>query len=90
MRFPVWFENFQIKYLNRAMKPLAKFTPGMSVIKHRGRTSGTQYETVVSAFRKGDTLAVMLGHGIVRGLGYAFETGNQTQGFAVIPGIPVP
>jgi deazaflavin-dependent oxidoreductase (nitroreductase family) len=37
--------------------------PGMSVIKHRGRTSGTPYETVVSASRDGDTLAVMLGHG---------------------------
>lgn len=63
MRFPVWFENFQIKYLNRAMRPLAKYMPGMSVISHRGRTSGKQYETVVSAYRKGDTLAILLAHG---------------------------
>lgn len=63
MKFPVWFENLQIKYFNPAVKPLAKYMPGMSVVKHRGRTSGTQYETVVSAFRKGDTIAIMLGHG---------------------------
>jgi deazaflavin-dependent oxidoreductase (nitroreductase family) len=63
MRFPVWFENFQIKYLNPAIRPMAKYLPGMSVIKHRGRTSGKQYETVVSAYRKGDTLAILLAHG---------------------------
>ncbi len=63
MRFPVWFEKFQIKYFNPAVKPLAKYMPGMSVIKHRGRTSGKQYETVVSAYRKGDTLAILLAHG---------------------------
>ncbi|MGY4708781.1 nitroreductase family deazaflavin-dependent oxidoreductase [Mycolicibacterium sp. CBM1] len=63
MKFPVWFENFQIKYFNPAMRPLAKFMPGMSVISHRGRTSGKAYETIVSAYRKGDTVAVLLGHG---------------------------
>ncbi|AKK30515.1 nitroreductase family deazaflavin-dependent oxidoreductase [Mycobacterium sp. EPa45] len=63
MRFPVWFEKFQIKYFNPAVKPLAKYMPGMSVISHRGRTSGKEYETVVSAYRKGDTLAILLAHG---------------------------
>jgi deazaflavin-dependent oxidoreductase (nitroreductase family) len=63
MRFPVWFENFQIKYFNPAVKPLAKYLPGMSVISHRGRTSGKQYETVVSAYRKGNTVAILLAHG---------------------------
>ncbi|TGD90509.1 nitroreductase family deazaflavin-dependent oxidoreductase [Mycolicibacterium sp. CH28] len=63
MKFPVWFEKFQIKYFNPAIRPIAKYLPGMSVIKHRGRTSGTPYETVVSAYRKGDTVAVLLAHG---------------------------
>jgi deazaflavin-dependent oxidoreductase (nitroreductase family) len=63
MRFPVWFENFQIKYMNPVIRPLTKFMPGVSVIKHRGRTSGTVYETPVSAYRKGNTLAILLGHG---------------------------
>ena len=63
MVFPVWFENFQIKYLNRAMRPFARFMPGFSVITHRGRTSGTPYETIVTAYRKGNVLAIGLLHG---------------------------
>lgn len=63
MRFPVWFENFQIKYMNPAIRPLTKFMPGVSIIKHPGRTSGTVYETPVSAYRKGNTLAILLAHG---------------------------
>ena len=63
MIFPVWFENFQIKYLNPALKPLSKRLPGFTVIKHRGRKSGTPYETIVTSYRKGDTLAILLAHG---------------------------
>ncbi|WP_328355798.1 nitroreductase family deazaflavin-dependent oxidoreductase [Mycobacterium sp. NBC_00419] len=63
MKFPVWFENFQIKYFNPAVRPIAKYLPGMAVISHRGRTSGTVYETVVTPYRKGATLAVLLAHG---------------------------
>jgi deazaflavin-dependent oxidoreductase (nitroreductase family) len=37
--------------------------PGMATIKHRGRKSGKPYETIVSAFRKGDVVAIALGHG---------------------------
>ena len=47
----------------RLIKPVARFLPGMSTIKHRGRTSGKPYETVVTAFRKGNTVAIALGHG---------------------------
>jgi deazaflavin-dependent oxidoreductase (nitroreductase family) len=35
----------------------------MATIKHRGRKSGKTYETIVTAFRKGDVLAIALGHG---------------------------
>jgi len=63
MRFPVWFENFQIRYINPVAVPLARFMPGITVIRHRGRTSGRQFETPVSAYRKGDTVAIMLAHG---------------------------
>jgi len=45
MKFPVWAENFQIKYLNPIISPIAKYLPGMAIISHRGRTSGTVYET---------------------------------------------
>ena len=63
MKVPVWAENFQIKYLNPIIRPLAKYLPGMAIISHRGRTSGTAYETVVTPYRNGDTLAVLLIHG---------------------------
>src|SRR5215470_11679272 len=63
MVFPVWFENLQVKYVNRMVKPIAKFLPGMATVKHRGRTSGKPYETVVTAYQKGNTVAIALAHG---------------------------
>jgi deazaflavin-dependent oxidoreductase (nitroreductase family) len=63
MLFPVWFERFQVKYLNRAVQPFARYLPGLSVIKHRGRTSGKPYETIVTAYREENTLAIALAHG---------------------------
>ena len=63
MKVPVWAENFQIKYLNPLISPLAKHLPGMAIIKHRGRTSGTTYETVVTPYRKGNTIVILLIHG---------------------------
>jgi deazaflavin-dependent oxidoreductase (nitroreductase family) len=61
--FPIWVENFQVKYFNPAIKPVARYLPGMATIKHRGRKSGKPYETVVTAYRKGKVLAIALGHG---------------------------
>ena len=63
MVFPVWFENLQVKYLNSMIKPFARYLPGMATIKHRGRTSGKPYETIVTAYRKGNVLAIVLAHG---------------------------
>lgn len=63
MIFPPRFERFQIKYFNPAVKPIARFLPGTATIKHRGRTSGTPYETVITPYRKGNVLAIALGHG---------------------------
>ena len=61
--FPLWLDRVQMKYMNPVMKPLARYLPGASVIKHRGRKSGKEYETVVTTYRKGSTLAIALGHG---------------------------
>jgi deazaflavin-dependent oxidoreductase (nitroreductase family) len=63
MVFPVWFEKFQIKYLNPALKPIARYIPGTATITHRGRTSGKPYETIVTTYRKGNVLAIALAHG---------------------------
>lgn len=63
MIMPVWLERFQIKYVNPLLRPLSKRMPGFAVITHRGRTSGKEYETIVTAYRKGDVLAIGLMHG---------------------------
>jgi len=63
MRFPPVVERLQIKYFNPLMRPFARYLPTFAVVKHRGRKSGAQYETVVNAFRKGDVLAIVLAHG---------------------------
>jgi deazaflavin-dependent oxidoreductase (nitroreductase family) len=63
MVYPVAMENFQVKYFNPLIKPFARFIPGMATIKHRGRKSGKPYETIVTVYRKGNLLAISLGHG---------------------------
>jgi deazaflavin-dependent oxidoreductase (nitroreductase family) len=63
MVFPVAVENFQVKYFNPMIKPFVRFLPGMATIKHRGRKSGKPYETIVTAYRKGNQVAIALGHG---------------------------
>lgn len=63
MLVPPALENFQIRYINPIIAPLAKRLPGFTVVKHRGRKSGTLYETTVNSFRKGNTLAIGLIHG---------------------------
>jgi len=63
MLFPPWVERLQIKYFNPLVRPFSKWMPGFAVIKHRGRTSGKDYETIVTAYRKGGLLAVGLAHG---------------------------
>jgi deazaflavin-dependent oxidoreductase (nitroreductase family) len=63
MIIPVWLERFQIKYVNPLLRPLSKRMPGFAVIKHRGRTSGKDFETIVTAYRKDDLVAIGLMHG---------------------------
>ncbi len=63
MKFPVWLEDFQIKHINPWAIATARFVPGVTVITHRGRKSGRTLRTAVSAYRRGDTVAIMLAHG---------------------------
>jgi deazaflavin-dependent oxidoreductase (nitroreductase family) len=63
MIFPPVVERLQVKYFNPMIKPIARFLPGMATIKHRGRKSGKAYQTIVTAYRKGDLVAIALGHG---------------------------
>jgi deazaflavin-dependent oxidoreductase (nitroreductase family) len=63
MVFPPLVHRLQGKYVNPGVKKVARFLPSFAVIEHRGRKSGKHYETVVNAYRKGNMLAVILGHG---------------------------
>ncbi|MBV9089232.1 MAG: nitroreductase family deazaflavin-dependent oxidoreductase [Mycobacteriaceae bacterium] len=63
MVFSPRLERLQIKYMNPVMLRVARYLPSMAVVKHRGRTSGKDYQTVVSAYRKGNLMAVLLMHG---------------------------
>jgi deazaflavin-dependent oxidoreductase (nitroreductase family) len=63
MVFPPVVHRLQVKYVNPVVKNVARFLPSFAVIEHRGRKSGKSYQTVVNAYRKGNTLAVILGHG---------------------------
>ena len=63
MRFPPVAERLQIKYMNPLVKRVARIMPGVAKIRHRGRKSGKSYETVVTPFRKGNVIAIALGHG---------------------------
>lgn len=63
MIFPPAVERLQVKYFNPLVKPIARYLPGVATIKHRGRKSGKPYETVVTAYRKDNLLAIALGHG---------------------------
>lgn len=49
MVFPLWLERLQVKYINRALKPIARYLPGTATIEHRGRKSGKPYQTIVTA-----------------------------------------
>jgi deazaflavin-dependent oxidoreductase (nitroreductase family) len=61
--FPPWLDRLQIKYMNPVVKRASRYLPGASIIKHRGRKSGKPYQTVVTTYRKGNRLAIALGHG---------------------------
>jgi deazaflavin-dependent oxidoreductase (nitroreductase family) len=61
--FPPWLDRLQIKYMNPVVKRVSRYLPGASIIKHRGRKSGKPYQTVVTTYRKGNLLAIALGHG---------------------------
>ena len=63
MLFPRWLDRWQMRYMNPVMRRWARYLPTFAVVEHRGRKSGKPYETVVNAYRKGNVLAVLLGHG---------------------------
>ncbi|OBH56611.1 nitroreductase [Mycobacterium colombiense] len=63
MLFPTWIDRLQMKYMNPVMRRVARFLPTFVVVNHLGRKSGKPYRTVVNAYRKGNVVAILLGHG---------------------------
>ena len=63
MVFPAWLVPYELAYLNPAFKRVGRYLPGTAIIKHRGRKSGKQYETIVTAYLKGGAVTIVLGHG---------------------------
>jgi deazaflavin-dependent oxidoreductase (nitroreductase family) len=63
MLFPAWVDRLQMKYMNPVARRVARIMPTFAIIAHRGRKSGKPYETVVQAYRRRNTVAILLGHG---------------------------
>ncbi|MGW2280375.1 nitroreductase family deazaflavin-dependent oxidoreductase [Streptomyces sp. NPDC001770] len=50
------------KYFNPVLRPLARRVPPLAVLHHRGRRSGTPFDTPVQAFRSGTGFIVGLAY----------------------------
>lgn len=61
--FPDWLDWVQMKIQSPLIRRFGRF-PSFSIIEHRGRKSGRDYQTVVRGYRRGSLFAVMLGHGM--------------------------
>ncbi|WP_131738505.1 nitroreductase family deazaflavin-dependent oxidoreductase [Actinomadura roseirufa] len=55
--------RFNRRVTNRIQGPYAAYLPPLAVIVHRGRRSGREYRTPVTAFRSGGRLVVGLPYG---------------------------
>ena len=49
--------------LNRVVRHIAPWTPGLGLVVHRGRRSGTEYRTPVEVFQAGDGFIIALTYG---------------------------
>jgi hypothetical protein len=43
MLFSAWVDRLQIRYMNPAVRRVARFLPTFAVVKHPGRKSGRSY-----------------------------------------------
>jgi deazaflavin-dependent oxidoreductase (nitroreductase family) len=51
------------RYLNPAIRPLARTLPNFGVVTHVGRKTGHLYQTPVNLFRRGDSYLFFLTYG---------------------------
>jgi deazaflavin-dependent oxidoreductase (nitroreductase family) len=60
---PSWLPRYNRDFFNRVQGLWAPYVPPYAVIVHRGRKTGREYRTPVTAFRSGATIAVPLPYG---------------------------
>jgi deazaflavin-dependent oxidoreductase (nitroreductase family) len=63
MRFADARARFNRRFVNRVVRPISGRVAMWSVVEHRGRRSGTTYETPVSMFHTSDGVAILLPYG---------------------------
>lgn len=63
MPLPEELARFNKSFSNRLLRPLARVMPGFGVLHHRGRNTGTKYETPLNVFRGEGRFIVALTYG---------------------------
>lgn len=63
MQLPQSLARFNRRVTNPVQRLWAGRAPGFAIIEHRGRRSGTEYRTPVSAFPTDDGIAILLTYG---------------------------
>ncbi len=63
MPLPEELARFNRRFSNKLMRPLARVIPGLGVLHHKGRVTGTDYETPLNVFRDDSRLIVPLTYG---------------------------
>ena len=63
MPLPEALARFNKRFSNNLIRPLARVIPGLGVLHHRGRNTGTKYETPFNSFQDGDRIVVPLTYG---------------------------
>jgi len=61
---PAWVPAFNKRVLNPIQGTWAPYLPPWAVIVHTGRKSGNAYRTPVTAFRRGNTIAIPLPYSV--------------------------
>lgn len=60
---PRWLPAINRRIVNPIQRLWAPYLPLYALIEHKGRKTGTAYRTPVLAFRRGNSVVVLLGYG---------------------------
>ena len=63
MPLPAALARFNRRVTNKVARLVAGWVPGLGIVTHRGRVSGTTYRTPVNVFRRPDGYAFALTYG---------------------------